>query len=153
LLKTKKSRIFVSSDIIEMVLLIDPPYTRSHQKMINKIIIASTGLQITNRQELVTLSSQTRFFIWPWPVFGQSNSNSCNSCDSEPRLHSSPFITKKTTESKLVWQWKSQVNSFTTLCFSHFVTNATWSIVSAARLFFMRVLSDHPINQTISDFI
>ena len=34
MLKTKKSRIFVSSDTIEMVLPIDPPYTTSHQKMI-----------------------------------------------------------------------------------------------------------------------
>ena len=59
------------SDTIEMVLSIDPPYTTSHQKMINKIIIAYTGLQITNRQVLVTLSSQTRFYLDMtrfWPV-------------------------------------------------------------------------------------
>ena len=29
------------------------------------------------------------------PVFGRSNFNSRNSCDSEPRLHSNPFTTKK----------------------------------------------------------
>ena len=32
--------------------------------------------------------------------------------------------------------------------FLHFATNATWSILGAARLFFVRVLSDHSINQT-----
>ena len=39
------------------------------------------------------------------------------------------------------------------VCFSHFVTNATWSILGAARLVFVRVFSDHSINQTISHFI
>ena len=37
--------------------------------------------------------------------------------------------------------------------FLHFATNATWSILGAARLFFVRVLSDHSINQTINHFI
>ena len=32
--------------------------------------------------------------------------------------------------------------------FSHFPTNAMWSILSAARLFFVRVLSDHS-NQSL----
>ena len=37
--------------------------------------------------------------------------------------------------------------------FSHFAAKATWSILGAARLFFVRVLSDHSINQTINHFI
>ena len=53
------------------------------------------GLQITNGQAPVTLSGQTSFCsnttrFWPVKFF-----NSLNSCDSEPRLHSNPFITKK----------------------------------------------------------
>ena len=63
MLKTKKSRIFVSSDTIEMVLPIDPPYTTSHQKMINKIIIAYTGLQITNRQVLAHIVQSNTFLF------------------------------------------------------------------------------------------
>ena len=57
-----------------------------------------SGLQITNRQVLVGLSSQTCFLLGH-NLFLVSQIvtvvHTHNSCDSEPRLYSNPFITTK----------------------------------------------------------
>ena len=54
---------------------------------------------------------------------------------------------------KHVLQGVPELRNVWFVCLSHFVTNATWSILGAARLLFVRMLSDHSINQKINHFI
>lgn len=69
---------------------------------------------------------------------------------SDPRLHSNSSITKKQLHPSRFGN--SYYKSRASLS-SHFSAHATWMTLGTVRLFFVRVLSDYFINQTINHFI
>ena len=74
----------------------------------------------------------------------------CDLTCSDPRLHSNSSITKKQLHPSRFGNsyYKSRVPQS-----SHFAAHATWMTLGTVRLFFVRVLSAHFINETMNHFI
>ena len=121
-------------------------------------LISHTGLLIlykSNRQGPVTLSTQTWLFFHGHNLFWDGQILTVFTVAIvNPDLYSNPFVTKKQPNPSGFRNKNYKLIVLPLLVFRTLQQKLrTWIIIGAARLIFVRMLSDHSINLKINHFI